>query len=317
MAGTRLRDRLPHERDTEAFVFGLLALFVAGVTFWSSLLADAAGPLLASLPPRVGSPFLLGAVVWHLGGLGLGAVVYARARDVGLPMGWPTRDRHWLLVAAVTPPVLVCVATVVGTVVTDTSLASMVGTRYGPEADLGFVVGSVLPSAAFGAAGYGLLYHGAVQGRLRRLLPHSHAAALTPLLVWFSEPIPAAGFRTIVREGVPPMLALSLGVAATVGLWFGTGLCYRAWVERTPKRLVRPMYVPLLALGLLGFVTALGAAVDLPRAGYDLLRVATVGVGAYGYERTRSVLTPVLALATFEVAVGVVVYAESMTVLAT
>lgn len=230
-------------------------------------------------------------------GLGVLATSYAAWRGYDLPVARPSWTDGGLLGAGVATAVLLAVLPFVPLALqTGVEVSHVTATL----ADLGGVFGPrTLIRVALFVAGMPLLYHGLVQGALQRVFPaaRDRAVAVTTLLGGYLV-TPTVGTYGTFADG--PWLYL-WGNRAAVAVLFVVALGVAVYaVERTSDARVHALaLVPVVAtLALAGLVLALEA--DSP-AGVLLVltRAAVVGVAAYAFDRTASLVTPTFVYATF------------------
>ena len=297
-----------YRRNPEAAELGFLLALLVATTLWQSVVVRAYGLLLAVVPVGPDAAFAFGAFLAYVLGAGVAAVVYARARGVDIPFGLPTRGGlSAVALAAFAPPVLVAAVVLAGDV-TGVTARSMTQSSYGAAVHLGFLARIVVVPAVLTGVGLSLLLHGAVQGTLRELVAPDHAAALTALVaaLFFLFDAPS------VRDPVT-LFVLFLGGVTLVAVGYGVGLLYRGAVRGSVRGTFATRGgVAVAAIATLGLLALLSDVDGFSNAAHLCLRVATVGVAAHAYERTRSVWVPMLAVVAFRVSLGVAVYVESV-----
>jgi len=296
------------ERDRTALGLGALFAALVAITVWTSAVG-----VLARLASRWvdGAPMALLVVsaLTSLAGLALGAVTYARYRDLDIGFA-PPRRGSWPTALAVTlaPAALaVCVA-VAGNALFDAGLSAMTQRWIDPDASVGALIRLAVVPAAFVSVGYGLLFCGVVYEGVRDLRPGRAVAVATTLVgVFWLLPVDVGPFPTTPGAAVEVALSLVFGVA------FGMAVGVLARHRRTaaPLRSLEARHVAVLvlaAVGVLGLGTDLA---PLAQTAGDLLWIAAFGIGLLGYERTRSVWVPVASLAAFQTALVAVIYVEA------
>lgn len=313
MKTVRIRDRSFRSRHPEAVALSSLFLALAAAHLWAALVvAYVYRPANALVDGDLLSSFVLPLFLTHGLGLAVGAAILARALDVEISLGPPTVDALPVVIGTLaTPVLLVCAVAVTANVAFDASLAALAQTHYSPQVEPSFVVVRAFVPAAFAAVGYGLLFFGVVQQRLRALTGPRHAAVLTTVVAgfyWVGHPITSAVTR-FEPSAVPGFAAAVLAGAA---FCFWVGHLYRGAVGDSLTTVLRPRYAPVFAVGLLGLSAVLADLADPVGGTRDLLWIATFAVGAFGYERTRSVWVPVFALAALQFAVDVVALLEAI-----
>jgi hypothetical protein len=157
--------------------------------------------------------------------------------------------------------------------------------------------------------GMALLYHGLVQAGLRCVLDGGRTVVVTTLVGGYLVTPPFPSYGTLAtgpwlhlwgaRGVVAGLIVLALGVAVHAA--------DRAGDERGRRLAMVPAVVAVAVAVLL-----LGTTVDTPAGVLAVgARVAVVGVAAYAYDRTRSLVAPATAYATFAL-VSVVLHAAAV-----
>lgn len=308
-------DALHHRRfgrlRPEALGIGTLFVFLSVVHLWTALVGFGYARLSSLAPALPEAPILVGTFVTAVLGYGLPTVVYVHLRDLDVPIGRPDGDAgRGLLVAVGVPIGLVAGVALVGHVLVGTSVAAINQTYYSPDVGLPFLVRTTVLPAAFGALGTGALLFGVVQTRLRDLTTPRVAVGLTTVVAGVFYFLPTANLSPGRVDGV----ALALfGASVLVGVCVGMalGLAYRGIARDDLDGVVSVTYAPILILGGLGALAIVQTTlVDLPGAVTDLALLGAVAAGAYGYDRTRSLWTPVASVFVYRAALGVAVYLE-------
>ncbi|WP_436908248.1 hypothetical protein [Halosimplex marinum] len=238
-----------------------------------------------------------------LGGVGGVAAWFAAARDVSLPLSVPDREAGSLLgAAAVGAAVLAAVPLVPAALTYGVGVDHLSAALANAPANL---ADRTLVSVAVFVSGMALLYQGLVQGAFGRVLGRERAAAATALAsAYFATPrfvsAPAA-----VRSG--PWLHVTPERAAVAAL-FVLGLAVAVYADRrVDDRRARAAALLPVALAVALAALSVGRGIDGP---LELLtpaaRVALVGVAAYAYVGTRSLLAPALAYLSYALASVVV-----------
>jgi hypothetical protein len=219
------------------------------------------------------------------------AAVYARVRGMSLPLAVPDRSGLHLVVAAVAVPIA-SVAAVHGLAdLTGTSLAALEG-RYVAE-DVSLFVSGVVTSLELllGLPAYVLLAHVLVQRTLGTATRAPVAIGLTTLVVGLVGPTELVGVGAPLRT-VAVTVLLPTSIALPIYAAHSFDADWLPWVCAVP-----------LALFGVGLLTSWLADVDgLAGAAFALAQVGVVGLAAYAYEETGSLLPPALAYASLVVA---------------
>lgn len=272
---------------------------VLGVLYlWQRLLRTVrAGDLVAARG-------LLFAGVVH-GGLLLGGLVavvgaYAAVRGVETGVALPSVDGlRWLGLAALTPPTLVALTASVGSI-TGVRYGSLTRTAVAADPPLRPVLAVTGLGLLVGVPALALVCQILVQGSFAHVVDGDAVVLPTTALTGLVS-VSDTGSLTAVPD-------FGRLVGAVV---FATLLVAGAFADgRIDGRWLRPLvYLPAAALGLLVVGTGV-AGLDSVAAGlFAATRLATLGVAAWSYERTGSLLVPALAYASLLSADRVVVVA--------
>lgn len=296
--------RLPSDVDHRALVVELALIFVllVGVQVYVNLLDSVVRPVkplaeTAGLNRHFAGTAVRGLLV--LGGLGAFAAAFAAARDVTIPRSFPSRDAVGLLTLASAAGAVLGFATLLPAAIV-----------YGLNADQVVVGLATVPADLFGrtaiaiavfVGGMTILYHGLVQGALGHLFDRDRTVIATVLLSAYVV-TPQFGISALpVRGG--PWLALTperTVVAVLCLVAFGaSSYAYRAVDD---SRIQRAAPLPVL-LALVLAVVVLAVRITSP---WDVVaistRIALVGVAAYAYSRTKSLLGPAVTYGAYALA---------------
>ncbi|QZP37294.1 hypothetical protein [Halobaculum magnesiiphilum] len=260
-----------------------LTAALVGLSLWQRAVSAA----FASSPPFGG--VLVGGLVAggvFVAGVAAFAGAYASVRGIGPGVRLPSRRDLPLAAAAVAVPVaLVALTELVGTV-TGVPYNSLTKTSVAADASLTPVVLVTAVGAVAAVPALVIVCHVLVQGSLARAVDDGTAVVLTTLV---------AGFVLVGGTGglVPVPDTGKLVGAVLFTLLVGVGVFAADRVER--ERVKFLAYVPLLSFGavvLLSGVAGIGSVAGGMFAG---TRLAVLGVAAYTYDRTDSLLVPALA----------------------
>lgn len=288
-------DRLdrPIAVDLSAVV-GLLAVSY----LWAILLARglARANATSPLPGRV-----LGVIVtWqllYLAGFGAVAVLYLRIRGLDVGLALPRREHLPIVGAAAIAPAALIGLTKAAGALTGVTIGELVLAHYGSAAEaadvLVFAVVSPLGTSLGLALTCQALFQETFSGTVDRVLAAPAAATLAGFLL-LSD---ASGLAAVTDRGT--LIAAVLFAAA---LWLAVVANERA--ERDWVRALAAL--PAMVLVALGAFEVLAEIETLAGALLVVTYLATLGIAAYGYERTGSLVVPVLAYASVLVATEVV-----------
>ncbi len=228
-----------------------------------------------------------------LAGTGCLAVAYALRRDHSLPIALPGRSDGRVvaaaLLAAVVLPGAVWLPVALQVGITVESLAAPLSSLEGMVLNR-----NTLTIVAFAPAS-ALLFHAIVQPGFRRIFDRQLAVLATALLGTYVT-------ASILNPGTPMWLALSperafLAVIVVLAL----AVAARVRERELPNRVLAAAGVAVLA-ALVAAVLAVDVRVDAMYELSDALgRFAIVGVAAYAYDRTDSVVPAALAYVAFSV----------------
>lgn len=216
---------------------------------------------------------------------------YARVRDRPIPLALPDRADLPLVAAVAVAPVAAVGVVELLAGATGTSTAALTDSSYAPGVD---PVGPATITAlvlALGLPVYVLVTHALVQRTLRSAARPWVAIGLTTLLIG------TVGPTDLVSSGRPfQVAAVTLSLAAAIAIpVFAAEAFDRAWLSAfcaLPLAIFAGGVVVQWATGFDGFADA----------ALGLAEVGLVGISAYAYERTESLLPPALAYAAFVVA---------------
>lgn len=280
-----------------AVEFGVVTAVLIGLSLWRRLVA---GVLAAVDLPSVGSVPVGGAVGGGLllVGIVLFAGAYVAMRDIDPGLAVPTRaDRAAIAAAVVTPLALVALTKLVG-VATGVPYNSL--TKSAVAADPALIPILLLAglSLLVGAPSLVVICQVIVQGSVGRAVDGDAAVVLTTLVTGFVVVDTTGGLVPIPARG-------KLAGAVAFVFLLGVALFASARTDRDRVRwLVAVPVVAFVALVVLSGV----AGVDSVAGGlFALSQLAALGVAAYAYDRTDSLLVPALAYASYLLATQAVV----------
>ncbi|MFB6205233.1 MAG: hypothetical protein ABEJ05_01705 [Haloglomus sp.] len=306
------------DRAHDATALGLGALFAAlvAISLWAALVARAAQFVVR--PGASPGSILLVSGAASLVGLAGGALLFARYRDIDLSLGRPQPGAlRSALGTVVAPAALVVGTALVADAAFGVTLRSLTNRFVSPDASLRFLLWTMGLPAAFLGVGYGVLFCALVTERVRALVGGEDTVAVAALLAGFFWllPIDAAGtLRLSIGSAVELTASLVFGVAFAMAL----GILHQrvessadgaAGFDASALARRHLLVLAVAAVGLFGAATGL---TNIGEVVVDGLWVTAFTVGALGYERTRSVWVPSLAMAGFNLALGAVVYAEAV-----
>lgn len=296
-------------RHEDALEFGLLFGLVAAAMATQAATAWTVRSAHQYLPEALSSPYIVSYVAVYVVGTALPALAYSRLRSVRLPRSLPTTSDLPVVVAAVlAPAVVVGIVALVGNALFDVTITETIGIVYAPAADPSYLLHRAGTLAVCGGLGLGLLVHGAAQGSLRDRIGPRHAVGVAAALggVYY-------GVVTIAGNllfSPAPLLTLLVVVAVAVGLGAGAGTLYRASVDdRRADTAENAVALLAVLAGIAFLLTGVDGRTDVLHGGLWML---AFGVAALGYERTGSLLVPILAVAAFLFSLELAAYLESL-----
>ena len=292
---TRARRTLPPIGVELGLVTGVLAVLY----LWRRLLR-AVPPIGADATTQG----LLFAGAVH-GGLLLGGLVavvgaYAAARSVDTGVALPSvDDLSRIGIAMLTPLSLVALTALVGSA-TGVRYGSLTRTAVAADPPLTPVLIVTGLGLLVGVPALAVVCQVLVQGSFARIVDSGTAVLLTTALTAFLT-VSDTGSLTAI-----PDLGRLVGTAVFVAL-LGGGALFARRIDRRRVRLLA--FLPVAAFGL--FLVGTGiTGIDSVAAGlFAATRLATLGVAAWSYDRTGSLLVPALAYASLLSADRVVVVA--------
>lgn len=233
--------------------------------------------------------------------LGMSALVVSTVvwRDYSLPVSMPDRTDGRLIGAAVVGTAfLATLPFLLFTLRTEVGILRTL--LLAPDVAGGFLDRTLVRITLF-VSGMVLLYHGLVQGALQRVFGHEHdrTVAITTLVGVYLVTPNVVSYGTFAtgpwihlwgnRGAIAVLFVLALGIAVYAD-------------ERVTDHRVRILAMLPVAAAVGLVVLVLATTVDTPEAALVVLtRVGVVGVAAYAYDRTVSIVTPALIYATFAI----------------
>ena len=291
MAGRTLDPATVRKHHPITTELGLVVAVATGFAFWPRVASAVSTPVLDSLP-LPGSLLVDGLVTggFLLAGLCLFTGAYARLRDVEIGIGLPASEDFGLAALALAlPAALVGLTKSVGAL-TGVPYSSLTRTYVAADASvepflvvtgLGLFVG--VPSVL-------LLCHVVVQGSFEKVMDDDFAVGATTV---------ATGFLLTGNSGIlsafpgrGKLAGAALFVLAIVVALFATRRVRRGWLRALA-------FLPAILLVGVTVVSA-GLSVGSVAAGlFGLAQVAVLGLAAYAYERTDTLVVPALAYVSF------------------
>lgn len=232
--------------------------------------------------------------------VGVAAVagVYVTARDVDVGGLRPTGRIPTVAGAALAPVALVALTKLVA-VASGTTYGALFQRSYGAPAGVEMFVSTTALMVFLLAPTLLLVCQVIVQGGLRRVVAEDAVVPATTLLTGFLLVDATGGLEMLPGPG--KLVGAGLFVGAVAVAQYGT--------ERFEQSLFRYLaLVPAALLVVLTVVTGIAGVGTVPAVLFLGVKVAVLGVAAYAYDRTGSLLAPLLTYASFLATSEAVVY---------
>lgn len=226
------------------------------------------------------------------------AGVYVTARDVDVGGLRPIGRLPTVAGAAFAPVALVALTKLVAAA-SGTTYGALFQRSYGEPATVGMFVSTTVLMVFLLAPTLLLVCQVIVQGGLRRVVSDDVVAAATTLVTGFLLVDATGGLEMLPEPG--KLAGAALFVVAVALAQYGS-----ARFERPRVRYLA--LVPAALLVGLTVVTGIAGVETVPAALFLGVKVAVLGVAAYAYERTGSLLAPALTYASFLATSEAVVY---------
>lgn len=269
-----------------------------GVFLWREAVARIVSPLIGN-PTGADGLLTLGLATGGLlvVGLALFAGVYVTIRGIDLGRTLPARtDSTLVAIAAVVPPVLVGLTALVGAA-SGVPFGTLTTTTFGPDVESILVVAGL--GLLTGVPALVVICQIVLQRSFSQVLGEDRAVVLTTVVAGFVMTSNTGGLGAI------PDQDKVIGAAA-FALAVGVALYATEYVERDWVRYLA--YVPVAALALLTVLSGMAAIESVAAGLYATTTLAVLGLAAYTYARTDSLLTPALAYVSLFVATDTVLF---------
>lgn len=283
-----------------AVELGIITALLIGVYLWRGLVREGL-TVVVGTPPVVGG-MVSGALVSG-GVLLLGLIaftsVYATYRDIDIGLGLPSRNDATPAGIAVLVPVVCVAVTKLTGAVTGVPYNSLTKTSVAADAP-------VLPVLLI--AGLGLIVgvpvlvvicQVLIQGSFEQVVSAKAAIVLTTVMTGFVMVSNTGGLVTVPEFGKlvgAVLFTLSLGVAVSAN-------------DRTDSRWLRCLgFVPVLLVTAIIILSGIAEIETIAGGLYAATQLAVLGIAAYTYNETESLLIPALAYASLLLANRSVVF---------
>lgn len=292
-----LRSDVPVAVEFAAVVAALTAF-----SAWAWIVGTTSAALLTVVP--AGGSFLLSGLVTGgitVVGVSLFVAAYASLRDVDVrvELSFPSlEDLPWVGLATVAPAALVGVTKLVGDA-TGVPFNSLTMSSYGAGTSAAAFLAPTALWLLVGVPALVAVCQVLVQGSAERVVEGPRAVAFTTLFAGFLAVSDTGGltaFPTWTKLAAAALFVLALGVARYVA-------------GRTGRRRLRSLaYLPAVALVLVAGLSGVAEIESIAGAAYAATLVLALGVAAYTYDRTDSLLVPALAYLSLLLTSASVVY---------
>lgn len=291
-----------HATHPVAGEFARLTTILSGLYLWHRLVRVVLSTVAGSgSPPAFGGVVVSGLVFGGttIAGVLLFTIVYTDYRNSSLGLQLPSRsDLPMVGVAGVLPVVGVALTKLVGSL-TGVPYNSLTQTAVSADTPLLPVAKVTGVAVIVGVPLFVIVCQILIQDSLRQAVDADKAIALTTLVAGFVLMSNTGGLTVVPDRG---RLLGAVLFAFLIG--FGPYVVDQFDPERRPAVAYGPAFV------FVAFVVVSGvAAVDSIAGGlFILTHLAVLGVAAYSYDRTGSVLPPAVAYTTLELANSGVIY---------
>lgn len=289
--------RQNHPLTTE---LGLVVVAAAAFALWPHVASVVSRPVLDS--SAVPNSLLVEGVVAGsvlLAGLCLFTGAYAAFRDIDVGIDLPSSEERRLAgLALVLPAALVALTKSVGAL-TGVAYGSLTGTYVAADPSLEPYLAVTGLGLFVGVPSLLLLCHVVVQGGFEKALGGDAAVVVTTATAGFLLTSDVGNLSAFPDRG--KLAGAALFVLAVAVAAYGIERARRGWVS------VLAILPAVLLVGITA-VSAIAAVESVAGALFGLAQVAVLGLAAYAYERTDTLVVPALAYASFYLAGNAVVF---------
>ena len=280
--------------------FGLVTVLLAGMFLWRQFVAVAQTALLGLLPPT-DSIVLTGLVSGGLlvsGVVGL-AVAYVSVRDLDVGLSRPMRADLPLVVFASVGPIALVGLTKLGGTATGVPYNSLTMTAYAADAPLVPVATVAGLGLLVGVPTLVLVCQVFVQESFAQVVEDDVAIVLTTLVAGFLVGSSTGGFSVAPELG--RLVGAGVGVIA-----LGVAVYGREQVAYNGLRYLT--YVPAVVVAGVIVVLSVTEVGSIAGGLFAATHLAVLGIAAYTYNRTDSLVVPALAYGCLSASNTLVVY---------
>ena len=291
-----------HSNYPIAVEFGFVTAILVGVYLWQRVMrviTESLSSVLGSLSAFGGLPVsaLVTGGLFTIG-LVLFAGAYTASRDIDAGLALPSRTDVTLIgLAGVTPVVLVGFTKLVGTL-TSVPYSSLTMTYYGADAPITPILMMTGLAILVGIPSLVLICQVLIQGSFKQALGGDRAVVLTTLVTGFVM-MSHSGLATVPDRGKlfgTALFALVLGITLYV-------------TERSTRERIRYLaYLPVLLFVALVVFSGVTEIESLADGLFTITHLAVLGIAAYTYERSDSLLVPAFAHLSISLANDAVVF---------
>lgn len=281
--------------------FGLVTVLLAGVFLWQRFVVVVAQAPLLGLLPATDSLLLTGLVSGGLlvSGVVVLAAAYVRVRDLDVGLSLPTRaDLPFVALASLGPLALVSLTKLVGTV-TGVPYNSLTMTSYPADAPLVPVATVAGLGLLVGVPTLVLVCQVFVQESFAQVVEDDVAIVLTTLVASFLVGSSTGGFSAAPELG--RLVGAAVGVVAL-------GVAVYGREQATHDGLRYLTYVPAVAVAGVIVVSSVAQVGSVAGGLFAVTHLVVLGLAAYTYDRTDSLVVPALAYGCLSVGNVLVVY---------
>lgn len=292
------RRRASHTVHPVVFEFAIVTAVFGGLRLWQEALRGGISTLF-------GVPFggiLADGLVYtglFLGGLVAFAVPYARYRGIRIGLSLPSRsDARVLGLAAVGPIALAALTKLVG-VLTGVSYNSLTMTAVAADAPLTPVLTIAGLGVLLGTPALVIVCQILVQGSFEQAVGSTAAVVLTPLVAGFALSSETGGLAPV------PDFGKLIGVVLFTIL-LAAGVAGARRVDSDRRRILAGTPVALFVAVIV--LSGIAEIESVTGSLFVLLHLSVLGIAAYGYERSHSLLVPAIAYTSLLLTNSLIVY---------
>lgn len=267
--------------------FALIVAVLLGIYLWQRVLRESLPTVLGSSPGD--SWLLVNGLLFSgllIAGLAVFAGAYVTLRDIEIGLALPSRDDLRLVsLAAVVPASLVGITKLVG-VLTAVPYNSLTISSYAANTQVTTFLLFAGLSLLVGVPSLLVICQVLIQGSFERVVDGDLAIVLTTVLTGFVMMSNTGGLAPTPDQGKlvgVVLFVLALGVAL-----YGTERIDREWLGYL-------LFIPVALLSALVVLSGVAVIDSIAGGLFAFTHVAVLGIGAYTYERTSSLLVPALA----------------------